>query len=204
MRLHAAIPVLLMLLAACATTEDATAPPATVGRVDLSRYAGTWYEVARFPTSFQDGPNRRCEDVTATYTPRPDGTLEVVNRCRDAANGGIEREARGVARSASPGNDRLRVSFFWPFFGDYWVIALDPEYRWAVVGAPGRDYLWILSRTPAMPAGAYSVAIAEARRQGFQTRRLVPTPQRAARMAGATRFERARLPREAIYGAGRV
>ncbi len=195
--------VLILLQSACATAPVGS-PPQTVGQVDLTRYAGQWYEVARFRTAFQDGPDRRCEDVTALYSPRPDGALDVVNRCHDAANGGQERVARGIARSASPGNDRLRVSFFWPFFGDYWVIGLDPEYRWAVVGAPGREYLWILSRTPVLDAGAYSVAVAVARREGFTTARLVPTPQRAPGSASAVPHERARLPPGIIQGAGRV
>lgn len=188
------------LLAACAGT-DGRPPPATVGQVDLTRYAGSWYEIARFPTSFQDSPSRRCEDVTATYTPRPDGTVQVVNRCRNALEGGREIVAEATARPASPGNDRLRVTFFWPFAGDYWVIGLDPDYRWAVVGAPGRDYLWVLSRTPAMRAGDYMAARDVGRRQGFDVRRLVVTPQRDA-SPQALRFER--LERGALQDAGRA
>lgn len=192
----------LALVAGCAAALDERPPPTTVGQVDLSRYAGTWYEIARFPNSFQDGPGRRCDDATATYTPRPDGTVRVLNRCRDTANGGAERRAEGVARPATPGSDRLRVSFFWPFSGDYWVIGLDPQYRWAVVGAPGRDQLWILSRTPAMPLGAYSVALEIAREEGFRVSRLVTTPQSAAATGRAERFER--LPRGALSTAGRA
>ncbi len=174
-----AIIALTLLVAACATAPGPDAPR-TVGQVDLQRYAGTWYEVARFPTSFQDSARVRCEDVSATYTLRPDGDVTVVNRCRNALAGGAERVANGVARSASPGNDRLRVSFFWPFFGDYWVIGLDPAYRWAVVGAPGRDYLWILSRTPQMAPAEYDAAVAIARREGFDTARLRRTAQGGA------------------------
>lgn len=170
---------LTLLLAACAG-EPGSDAPRTVGQVDLQRYAGTWYEVARFPTSFQDSARVRCEDVSATYTLRPDGDVAVVNRCRNALAGGAEREAQGVARSASPGNDRLRVSFFWPFFGDYWVIGLDPGYRWAVVGAPARDYLWILSRTPQMAPADYDAAVAIARREGLDTARLRRTAQGGA------------------------
>jgi apolipoprotein D and lipocalin family protein len=159
------------LVAGCAG-EPGPEAPRTVGQVDLARYAGTWFEAARFPTSFQDSPQVRCEGVSATYTLRPDGRIGVVNRCRNAAAGGAERVAEGVAYSASPGNDRLRVSFFWPFYGDYWVIGLDPDYRWAVVGAPGRDYLWILSREREMPAAEYAAAVAIAAREGFDTARL--------------------------------
>lgn len=173
---HALIATTL-LLAACAGEAGPDAPR-TVGQVDLARYAGTWFEVARFPTSFQDRAGLRCEDVTATYTLRPDGDVTVVNRCRNALEGGAERAAEGIARAAAPGNDRLRVSFFWPFFGDYWVIGLDSHYRWAVVGAPRRDYLWILSRAPQMTPADYDAAVAIARREGFDTARLQRTAQR--------------------------
>jgi len=173
-----ALIALTLLTAACAT-EPGPDAPRTVGTVDLARYAGSWFEVARFPTSFQDSARVRCEQVTATYTARADGAITVVNRCRNALDGGAERVAEGVARSASPGNDRLRVSFFWPFFGDYWVIGLDPAYRWAVVGAPGRDYLWILSRTPQMTPADFDSAVAIARREGFDTGRLRRTQQTA-------------------------
>jgi apolipoprotein D and lipocalin family protein len=171
-----ALLALTLLTAACAT-EPGPGTPRTVGTVDLARYAGTWFEVARFPTSFQDSARVRCEQVTATYTPRADGAITVVNRCNNALDGGAERVAEGVARSAAPGNDRLRVSFFWPFYGDYWVIGLDPDYRWAVVGAPGRDYLWILSRTAQMAPADFDAAVAIARREGFDTTRLRRTQQ---------------------------
>lgn len=164
--------LLAALLAAGCATEPGPGTPRTVGQVDLARYAGTWFEAARFPTSFQDSARIRCEGVSATYTQRPDGRIGVVNRCRNALDGGAERVAEGVAYSASPGNDRLRVSFFWPFYGDYWVIGLDPGYRWAVVGAPGRDYLWILSRTPEMAPDDYAAAVEIARREGFDAARI--------------------------------
>jgi apolipoprotein D and lipocalin family protein len=198
---HLVLLSLFARLAGCTVRPEGYEPPATVGRVDLSRYAGTWYEIARYPNSFQDG-GRRCEDVTATYTPRPDGTIGVVNRCIDTANDNMERRAEGYARPDSANGDRLRVTFFWPFFGDYWIIGLDPEYRWAVVGAPNRDYLWILSRTPAMPAGAYAAAMEIVRREGFSTRDLVITRQSSAGTVRAGPFER--LPRGAFSSASRA
>jgi apolipoprotein D and lipocalin family protein len=168
--------VMLAALAACAT--GGAPPPATVQSVDLQRYAGRWYEIARYPNEFQDGRSRRCEATTADYAARPDGTIAVVNTCRNALAGGEEAVARGSAYAVQgSGNAKLRVTFFWPFYGDYWVIGLDPEYRWAVVGAPGRDYLWILSRTPQMSSGDYSQALAAARAQGFDAMRLQPTLQ---------------------------
>lgn len=170
----------LPLIAAACATEPGPGTPRTVGQVDLSRYAGVWFEAARFPTSFQDSARILCEAVSATYTLRPDGRMDVVNRCSNALDGGAERVARGVARGASAGNDRLRVSFFWPFFGDYWVIGLDPDYRWSVVGTPGRDFLWILSRDARMAEADYAAALAIARREGFDTTRLRRTAQPGA------------------------
>jgi apolipoprotein D and lipocalin family protein len=117
---------------------SATAPE-VVPAVDLKRYAGRWHEIARLPNRFQ----RDCAgDVTATYTLRPDGKIAVLNECRAAD--GRTKSARGTARVASKQgpNTKLKVSFFWPFSGDYWIIGLDPDYRWALVGGSGRDYLW--------------------------------------------------------------
>lgn len=164
-----------LALGACA--GPALPPPATVAEVDLGRYLGTWYEIARLPNRFQDGYGVACEAVTATYTARPDDQIGVSNRCDD---GGVSRAAVGRAYPVpGSGNARLRVSFFWPFFGDYWVIGLDPGYRWAVVGAPRRDYLWILSRAPGLAPAEQARAIALARAQGFPVERLRPTRQPA-------------------------
>ncbi|MGG5819869.1 lipocalin family protein [Falsiroseomonas sp. HW251] len=169
----------LLLLAGCAAPDQRARPALqTVPAVDLSRYAGTWYEIAHFPNSFQDGRGRRCTATTASYALLPDGQVAVTNRCLDAADGGREIVATATAYAVEgSGNARLRVTFFWPFYGDYWVIGLDPEYRWAVVGAPERNYLWILSRTPALPAGDYAAAVGAAAAQGFDVGRLQPTPQ---------------------------
>jgi apolipoprotein D and lipocalin family protein len=167
----------LLALAACTAPPEGPVP-ATVAAVDVGRYAGTWYEIARFENTFQDGRGRRCEATTATYTPNPDGTIGVVNRCRDDAADGRLRVAEGWARPADGTNSKLRVTFFWPFFGDYWVIGLDEDYRWAVVGSPGRDYLWILSRTPVLEQADYARALGIARSQGFDVMRLRLTDQR--------------------------
>lgn len=165
----------LLLLGACATTP-ARPPVQTVQQVDLARYTGIWFEVARFPNSFQDGEGRVCTATTATYTARPDGQIGVSNRCLGAD--GSPRVAEGTAYAVEgSGNSKLRVSFFWPFYGDYWVLGLDPGYGWAVVGAPGRDYLWILSRRPFLTPGNYAEAVGIAAAQGFEVSRLRSTPQ---------------------------
>jgi len=165
----------LATLLGCApsTTDRLRLPPLrTVERVDLQRYLGTWYEVASFPQRFQRG----CTATTATYTLRPDGDIEVLNRCRKGTPDGAEKSALGRARVLDRAtNARLEVSFFRPFWGDYWIIDLADDYSYAVVGHPGRDYLWILSRTPTMGAATYEGILARLRQQGYETARLVRT-----------------------------
>jgi apolipoprotein D and lipocalin family protein len=150
---------LLALLAGCgpSTTEREGLPPLqAVERVDIPRYMGTWYEIASFPHRFQEG----CTGTTARYTLREDGDVDVVNRCFLERLDGEENVAEGRARVVDTAtNAKLEVSFFRPFWGDYWVIELDEEYRHAVVGHPGRDYLWILSRTPQMDAATYEAVV---------------------------------------------
>ena len=126
--------LLATLLAGCAHAPSGP-PLRTVDRVDLQRYLGKWYEIATIPMSFQKG----CVGVTAVYTLRPDGDVDVVNTCRKETLDGPERSAQGKAWSVDPSNAKLEVQFFWPFHGSYWVIDLDPDYRWAVVGHPSRD-----------------------------------------------------------------
>lgn len=140
-----------------------------VERVDLARYAGKWYEIASFPQWFQRG----CAATTATYTLRDDGRVGVLNECRQDDPRGKPRSAEGWARVADPvTNARLEVTFFWPFFGDYWIIDLGRDYEYAVVGHPDRDYLWILSRTPEMPASTLQGILERARAQGYDLSRL--------------------------------
>jgi apolipoprotein D and lipocalin family protein len=165
---------LLLAVAACAHSGPGTPPLRTVERVDLDRYMGTWYEIASFPQSFQKG----CVASTADYTLRPDGEVTVLNRCRDGSFDGKERSATGRAWVVDPQtNARLEVSFFWPFRGDYWIIDLDPEYRWAVVGAPNRKYLWILARQRTLDEAIYQGIVSRAQAQGFEPSRLQRTPQ---------------------------
>ena len=152
------------------------APLRVVPSVDLSRYAGKWYEVARLPNRFQ----RDCAaGVTATYTLRPDGKITVLNQCRTAD--GRLKSAKGTARVAAREgpNTKLKVTFFWPFSGNYWIIDLDPEYRWAVVGEPDRKYLWILSREPRIDESLFDRLVAGAKAQGYDVGPLIRTPQTA-------------------------
>lgn len=149
-------------------------PPATVPHVDLQRYAGRWYEIARLPFRIQEG----CHATTATYTARADGAIRVENRCLDRSFTGKERTAVGKAWVVDKTtNAKLKVQFFWPFRGDYWVLGLGPEYDWALVGDPDRRYLWILSRTPRLPPATYEAILQLARDRGYDVSRLIPTPQ---------------------------
>jgi apolipoprotein D and lipocalin family protein len=170
-----------MTIEAALLMTMATAPLPTQDWVDLARYAGRWYEIARLPNRFQE----KCAgDVAATYTLRPDGRVRVVNECR-RWEGGLTR-AEGVARRADEKGpaSRLKVRFAPAFlsflpqvWGDYWIVELHPDYRHAVVGDPSRRFLWILSRSPLMDAATYESLVAAAGRRGFDTERLVRTPQ---------------------------
>jgi apolipoprotein D and lipocalin family protein len=167
-----------LLIAGCATSATARRglpPLRTVARVDLKRYLGTWYEIAAFPQRFQKG----CTASTATYALRPDGRIAVTNRCRLKTVDGREKVARGIARVVDRStNARLKVSFFRPFWGDYWIIDLGAQYEYAVVGHPGRDYLWILSRTPTMDPEVYLAIVKRLADQAYDVTRLVRTAHR--------------------------
>ena len=167
----------LATAAGCAssTTERLGLPPLqTVAHVELSRYLGTWYEIANFPQSFQRG----CTATTATYGVRNDGDIDVVNRCRKGALDGDEKVATGRARVVdATTNAKLEVSFFRPFWGDYWIVELGDDYQYAVVGHPSRDYLWILGRAPTMAPDLYEAIVQRLAAQGYPTERLVRTLQ---------------------------
>jgi apolipoprotein D and lipocalin family protein len=157
-----------MTLAAKTSAEPLEVAPA----VDLNRYVGTWYEIARLPNRFQ----RDCaSDTAARYTMRPDGKIAVVNECRTAD--GRLKTVKGTAHVASKDgpNSKLRVTFFWPFYGDYWIIDLDPDYRWAVVGEPGRKYMWILARNPQMDEPLYRDIVERVRTKGYDLAKITKT-----------------------------
>jgi apolipoprotein D and lipocalin family protein len=164
--------LLAALLAGCAHTPAGPSLQ-TVERVDLQRYAGKWYEIATIPMSFQKG----CVGVTASYTLRKDGDVDVVNTCRKGTLDGPERSVSGKAWAVDPSGAKLEVQFFWPFHGAYWVIDLGPDYEYAVVGHPSREYLWILSRKPQMDDATYEGILSRLRAQAYDLSLLVRTPQ---------------------------
>ncbi len=156
----------LALLAGCTGTPDSVQP---VHNFEADRYLGTWYEIARLDHSFERG----LTDITATYSQRKDGGLDVVNRGWDAAKGEW-REAQGHAYFLdTPDVASLKVSFFGPFYGGYHVFALDADYQWAMISGPSRDYFWILARQPTLDPATLATLLEEARRAGFDTQALI-------------------------------
>lgn len=169
---HLVILFAAALLSACTTPHP---PLPTVRSVDLGRYTGTWYEIARLPNRFQ---SMCVSDTRAVY--RAEGeTVSVVNRCR-TADGSIE-QADGIARQVEgSGGAKLRVSFFRPFYGDYWILELDPDYRWVLVGEPGRNYAWILARQTTLDAATLERLLTRAAALGFDRNAFIRTPHDAA------------------------
>ncbi|HNQ22259.1 MAG TPA: lipocalin family protein [Phycisphaerae bacterium] len=150
-------------------------PLEVVEYVDIERYMGKWYEIARYPTFFQGAD---CVATTAEYSLRDDGKVRVVNACREGGLDGPEDSIEGVARVVdSVTNAKLKVRFFGPFEGDYWIIDLDPDYQWAVVGAPSRDFLWILSRTPTMDEDLYTDIVSRLPEKLYDPEKLLTTLQ---------------------------
>lgn len=157
-----------LVLAACASqpvNRRAEPPLTTVEAVDVERYLGRWYEIARLPTSFQ----KECEAVTATYSKRDDGLIRVVNTC-GAIAGSRAREAVGKAKIVDAAtNAKLKVSFFGPFWGDYWIIDLKEDYSRAIVGEPSGRYLWVLARDPKLGEEERAALTAELEAFGYNT-----------------------------------
>lgn len=162
---------LAVVLAGCGGRH---APLPTVDHVDLDRYLGTWYEIARYPAPFQEG----CVATSATYSPRDGGGIRVLNRCLVESFDGELREAEGRAKVVDQDtNAKLKVTFFWPFYGDYWVLGLGPDYEWALVGEPSRRYLWVLSRTRQMDDETFAEIVGRLPGLGYDADRLLITPQ---------------------------
>jgi apolipoprotein D and lipocalin family protein len=142
-----------------------------VPHVELEKYLGKWYEIAHLPAKFQEG----CDETTATYTLLKDGNISVLNQC---TKNGKMKQAKGKAKIVDKNsNAKLKVTFFWPFYGDYWIIKLGNEYDYSVVGTPDRKYLWILSRTPQMEGKLYSQLVEYAKSKGFDVNKVIKTLQ---------------------------
>jgi apolipoprotein D and lipocalin family protein len=146
----------------------------TVPNVDLNKYVGKWFEIASFPQRFQ----KRCHCTTAEYTPTDKGYIIVENRCnKDSVNGKLSHIKGKAFVVENTGNAKLKVQFFWPFKGDYWIIDLADDYSYAVVSNPSKKSLWILSRTPKMEATVYQQIITRLKEKGFDLTNLKMTKQ---------------------------
>ncbi len=174
---------LLLPVTAVGTAADDSSkrPLEVVPSLDLNRYMGTWYEIARLPNSFQ----KKCVgDVTANYTLLDDGSVKVVNRCRLESGEMTEAEGRARRKSEDEPISKLQVRFapgwlsWLPFvWGNYWVIDLAEDYSYAVIGEPNREYLWILCRTPKMEENVYQKILERIKDNGYDPTSLVKTRQ---------------------------
>ena len=158
--------LLLTLLSGCVGTPEGLTP---VSGFEANRYLGHWYEIARLDHRFERG----LEQVSAHYSQNPDGSIQVINRGYDPKQRQW-RQAEGTAKLVGePSVGQLKVSFFGPFYGGYNILVLAPDYRYALVCGPDRDYLWILARTPSLPEPDLQFLVAEAQRMGFATNQLI-------------------------------
>lgn len=161
-------------LASCSTAQQA--PLATVTSVDLNRYLGNWYEVSMIPNRFQ----KVCaSDTQANYSLQNTWTgdsVKVVNRCRKG-DGTLET-AVGVAKIVEGSNNaKLKVAFFRPFYGNYWILALGNDYDWVLVGEPAREYGWVLSRTPTLSETNLNLAMSKAEQLGYSRKQFIKSLQ---------------------------
>jgi apolipoprotein D and lipocalin family protein len=161
------------------TSNPQNTEPSTVDSVELKKYVGTWYEIAKIPNSFQ----KQCAcNTTATYSIRDDGRIDVINRC--SKSDGTVDEAKGIARIVDTvTNSKLEVSFvrllgIRLFWGDYWIIGLDKDYRYAIVGTPSRKYGWILSRSPALSQEDQNIIFDILKKQGYNPKSFIFTEQK--------------------------
>lgn len=161
--------IAVFIFSGCASKHE---PLPTQESVNIQKYMGKWYEIARYEHFFE----KNCKNVTATYSLNEDNTLKVINRC-EKIDTNKKTSATGVAYSTNEANSKLKVSFFRPFYGDYWIIDLDKDYKYAVVGTPSREYLWILSRTSTLPKTTIDNILAKIKKLGFSTDKLIWTIQ---------------------------
>ena len=155
-------------------TQSKMIDKTTVQELDLNRYLGTWYEIARFPHSI----DKNLVGVTATYSLRDDGKIRVVNEGYKKTLDGKHSRAEGKAKIPNPEEPgKLKVAFFWNFYADYFVLELDKDYQWAMIGSSSDKYFWILSRTAQMDSKTYEMLLENARKRGYNLEKLIKVPQ---------------------------
>lgn len=171
-----AMMMLLVFMGSCASAKKVEEKK-IVQQVDLKRYAGTWYEIARFPHRFE----KDLVGVTATYTLLENGRIEVINKGHKHTLDGPEKTAIGKAKLADTAQTGwLKVSFFWIFYADYLILELDTsDYQYALIGSTTDDYLWVLSRTPQMNQQTYEMLLGKAAERGYDTTKLLLVAQPA-------------------------
>lgn len=167
MGLHVKILVSLLVLLFFAGCEQKQLPLQTVKDVNVQKYMGTWYEIARYEQFFEKG----CRDINATYSLKSDGKIKVLNQC-------IKEDSRlsqafGTAYAVDASNVKLKVTFFWPFYGDYWIVMLGDRYEYAVIGEPSRNYFWILSRTKVLDETTRQKILSQMKIFGYDPSRLI-------------------------------
>ncbi len=160
--------VFTLFFTACSSPKP---PLATVRHVEINKYLGTWYEIARYEHSFEVG----CSDVSATYSLKENGQISVLNSC--TKEDGKRSQAKGNAYATDETNSKLKVSFFWPFYGDYWIVMLGKNYEYAVIGEPSRKYFWILSRTKSLDENVKKEILASLPVLGYDEVKLIWTKQ---------------------------
>jgi len=165
--------LIVAVLWSCSSTNY---PPLdVVDKVDVQRYLGKWYEIAHLPFKYQEG----CNCTTAEYSLIDSTTIRVINSCRkDSITGEVDKASGKAFVVEGSNNAKLRVQFFWPFRGDYWIIELDKEnYQYAVIGVPSRKNLWILSRTSKMDKLTFNMLVDKCKAKGFDISKLLITNQ---------------------------
>ena len=167
--------VLSMTIVSC-KSQQSMIDKSVVKELDIERYLGRWYEIARYDHKFERG----LEGVTATYSYREDGKIKVLNAGFQDSLDGPRSEAVGKAKIPDPEVPaKLKVSFFWFFYGDYYVLELDKNYQWALVGSSVDKYLWILSRTPRMEETLYKDLLEKLMKRGYDVEKLIKVQQPA-------------------------
>jgi len=164
---------LIFCLCGAAAFASGKAPVPTVAQIDLQRYMGRWYEIARLPNRFE----KDCVGVFADYTLLPEGKVRIVNSCHKKRLDAPMQASEGKAWAADRTNAKLKVRFFWPFYSHYWIMDIGPSYDYAVVGHPSRKYLWILSRKPSMDDKIYSELTEKIKAAGYDLSEFQKTPQ---------------------------
>jgi len=169
------ITIIVVTLTGC-KTQNSMIDKTVVKEFDIQRYTGVWYEIARFENKFEKG----LVGVTANYSIREDGKIKVINQgYQDTLDGKLKRSV-GKAKIPNPETDpaKLKVSFFWFFYADYYVLELDIDYQWAVVGSSTDNYLWILSRIPQMKKEIFDDLLVKLQNRGYETSKLILVEQK--------------------------